>query len=473
MNSIDKFLEFEDEQNVFEITVDGILIWERIRSGIFRRFKRQSGAGKAHTSIDTDSRKDQIKGMKLCLRNLFYRNPFFADSSDILFIGHHRRKKKSDGYWWDVYCDPIHNNCSLESVHFEMPYQLDHLTPAKTDSIRYLELIHYSGTIQRKLGLHQVSLSVQESKCLENLNEELENQLNINVQLKKLVVRVLQNRRCRLWLYERLLDNVDPKIAVVVVSYGNQVFIEACKRNNIPVVELQHGVIHKSHIDYSFPGDRIKKIFPDYLLTWGEFWSDDIELPIPDDRVIPVGYPYLEQSKKLHENVEDDDKIIFISQGTIGAKLSKFAIEVADHPLIDSKIVYKLHPGEYDRWEREYPWLVDAGITVIDSPEPPLYELFAESSVQIGVGSTAVYEGLLFGLETYVYDCEGSTILQPLVDEGSAEQISTVDQLVDSLGYYESVFDKTYYFSSCATQTMCNVISRLEEEGTTYSGTNS
>jgi hypothetical protein len=272
----------------------------------------------------------------------------------------------------------------------------------------------------------------------------------------------LYDRRTTLPLYRRLIDRVDPELVVVIVSYGRETFIEACKQQGVPVAELQHGVIYDHHFGYSFSGTRTKETFPDYLLTFGEFWTDAAAYPIPEERVIPVGYPYLEQSVDKYDDVEPRDQLLFISQGTIGERLSKFAMEVEQYPEIDYNIVYKLHPGEYNRWKTEYPWLTNTDITVIDSSEPPLYELFAESSVQVGVGSTAVYEGLSFGLETYVFDCEGATVLQPLVDEGSAKLISTTDELANSLGHREFKFDTEYYFESRATQTMCKVLSQLK-----------
>lgn len=145
-------------------------------------------------------------------------------------------------------------------------------------------------------------------------------------------------------------------------------------------------------------------------------------------------------------------------------------MEVAKHPDIDHDIVYKLHPGEYDRWESEYPWLREADFKIIDRSEAQLYKLFAESSTQIGVGSTAVYEGLAFGLETYVYDCLGSEVLQPLVKNGSAAMVSTVNELSTLLGTNKSSFDREYYFAPNAAERACTVIESLSEENPSARG---
>ena len=463
----EQFKKFEQEKCLFEKTVNGIGIWERIRFGILREIKQQSGAGQAHTRLALDQR-DNVEGAKLWLRNIFKKNPYLAPSSEMLFVGHPRRKKKEDGYWWDLYCDPIHESCTLDAVHFEMPHLLEHKSPAKTPSLRYLEFIHYSGTIQRKLGLYDVSLSEEDRSVLSEIERKIRDEFGASIDLESKVQRLLRNRDCRLWLYERLLDRVDPKIAVVVVSYGKHTFIEACKNKGVPVVELQHGVIYPNHLGYSFAGERTKTLFPDYLLTWGEFWSNDVEFPIPDDRVIPVGYPHLEQSARQYENTRSQGQILFISQGTIGEQLSKFAMEVDRHPDVDHDIVYKLHPGEYDRWRNEYPWLVDADFEVIDGSDPPLYELFARSSTQVGVGSTAIYEGLAFNLDTYVYDCPGSEILLPLIEDGAATLISSTDDLVGARKTKPNIFDQDRFFRSGATDRMCRTLNQLTNEGTTY-----
>jgi hypothetical protein len=125
--------------------------------------------------------------------------------------------------------------------------------------------------------------------------------------------------------------------------------------------------------------------------------------------------------------------VLFISQGTIGEYLSKFAVEVSEDERIDHEVVYKLHPGEYNRWQKAYPWLIDANIRIIDSSTPPLYELFARAEVQIGVGSTAIYEGLAFDLDTFIYEAPGRESLQPLIDDAVANVISTVDELIPAL----------------------------------------
>ena len=454
------FKSFELNHSLFDLRIDDVPVWERLRFQVYKQIKRQYGTGKAHTDVDRGYR-EYLGGVKLFTKNLFIKNPYFTGESDILYFGHSRRKKGEDGHWRDIYCDPIHNACDHEYVHFEEPYLLNHLSPAQTSNLRYLDLIKYGSHIQRILGINDIKMTTESRTILTDIEDELLDVFDVEVDLLSMTKEALHSRRTILPLYRRLLKHVDPKLVVLTVSYDRETFIEACKQQNIPVVELQHGVIYPNHLGYAYPGPRSKETFPDYLLTFGEFWTDVVEFPIPDDHIIPVGYPYLEQSADKYDHVETKDQLLFISQGAIGEQLSKFAVAVDQHPDINHEIVYKLHPGEYDRWQAEYPWLVDVDFNVIDQSEPELYRLFAESQGQIGVYSTAVYEGLQFGLETYLYECPGEEILQPLINNGTATLIRSADQLASALATHTGQIDSQQYFAPNATSRMCEIISTL------------
>jgi hypothetical protein len=458
----DKFRHFELENSLFDIHVDNIPIWERIRVDIYRELRRQFEADNEHDS-ESKEKNNYIMGAKLWARNICFKNPFVPSKTDFVFVGHPRRKLQSDGLWWDIYCDPIHQECSLDSVHLEPSYLLKHRSPAKTENIRYLSLIEYSGTIQRKLGLDNFSLSDEKRKRLEEVERAIKKNFGADIPFVNKVIRLLRNRRCRLWLYEKLLGRLDPTVAVIVVSYGKETFIEACDSHNIPVVELQHGIINSGHHGYSFPGNRTKETFPDYLLTWGEFWGDGVEFPIPDRRIIPVGYPHLEKQRLQWEDTESQEQILFISQKRIGEQLSRFAVEIEKNDEISHDVIYKLHPDEHDHWREDYPWLVKNNLDVVDEHGPPLYELLARSEVQIGVGSTAIYEGLVFNLETYIYDCNDLSSLRPLIRNGTAVVVSSSNELATSLGKKRISFDKEYYFKSNSAQRICEVLNRISE----------
>jgi len=465
--SPEDFEKLELDLSCFELEINGVPIWERVRFGVYRELRQKTGAGQAHTRNEEGIRT-YFNGVMQWGKNWIYKNPFLSGEHQYMFVGHPRRKLEDDGYWWDVYCDPIHDETDLDYIHFETPHLMSHHTPAKTEHLRYLDAITYTGTIQRKLGLRTPSIGTDASDHIAEIESEIVDRFGVRADVEGKIRTKLHVRNTTLGLYKRLLDRVNPDVVILVVSYGKETFIEACKQKEIPVVELQHGVIYDHHFGYSFPHGIQKETFPDYLLTFGAFWNENARFPLPDDRLIPVGYPYLNQSVDQYDDVTKHDQLLFISQGTIGEQLSKFAMEVSTHSNLECDIVYKLHPGEYDRWRDEYPWLLGADFKIVDSSDRQLYALFAESTAQIGVSSTAVYEGLAFGLETFVYDCHGSSVLQPLVDDGSASKVASVDQLVSLLGSGKVSFNHNYYFELESIERICRVIKHISDMKTTY-----
>jgi len=463
-----KFLRVEDEMGLFSLEIDGILVWERIRHKVHRKILRKSGLiGEAHTGsslFQSGVLRKYPLFVYRWVKSLLFKNAFLTGQRDFLFCGSGRRKKRDGGHWWDIYCDPITEELDLDYVLVENRYQDIHQKPAKTDEIRYLDFIEDTGVTCKKLGLDEVSFSSQEEQRMQEITGTFETEFEVPIGLKDMIELYLTERRSTKWMYDRLVKRVDPKVAVVVCSYGNKVLVEACKDSDVPVVELQHGIIHEHHMAYHFPDDVEVPTFPDYFLTFGKYWCDCINFPIDDSRVIPAGYPYLEMESKKYADVEERDQIIFISQGTVGEELSRFAVELSE--CADGyDIIYKLHPGEYDRWGNDYPWLNGSDLRVVDSDEPPLYQLFAESRAQVGVGSTAVYEGLKFDLDTYVVDLPDKHKLKHLIEEGYVEVVKSPEELLKCLetDSYLS-FDAELFFKRCSVNNIIDSLNRIRAE---------
>jgi hypothetical protein len=228
-----------------------------------------------------------------------------------------------------------------------------------------------------------------------------------------------------------LIRRLDPEIAVVLVGYMRETFVEACQTEGVPVVELQHGVVYPEHVGYAYPTAE-PSVFPDYFLTFGEFWNDAASYPLPPERIRSVGYPYLERRAEGADDGASTDEVVFISQGTIGAPLSKVAVETAE--CVDRTVVYKLHPGERDRWRRVYPWLVGSDVRVVDGSDIPLYDLFKRAPTVVGVNSTALYESIAFDADVFLLPFTGASSMDRLVEEGGAVRVEDALDLARTLG---------------------------------------
>jgi ribosomal protein S2 len=429
VNSIEqideKFLKVEDELNLFEKEVEDTKIWEKVRFEVFREvLKEKSLISEPHTIPD----QNYFSYVRHLVSGSIIGNPLFGGKTEILFIGHRRRKKLEDGEWWDIYCDPILDGLETNYSYLQARHKGEYKQPSKTDEIGRMDLFEYLPSALNKLNPYR--LSQDDEKYFEEVERKFREEFEGEIEVKKYLKNYMGIRRYKKPLIEALLKKREPQCLVVVVSYGRQIIIEVAKELEIPVVELQHGVINKYHKGYSYPGDREKEAFPDYLLTFGEYWNN-IEYPIPDEKVIVTGYPYFDMMKKKFEDVEEKNQILFISQGTIGEKLSQFAVELSKQ-IEDYEIVYKLHPGEFSNWQERYPWLEESEIEVLTN-EKQLYQLFAESKIQVGVYSTAIYEGLGFNLKTFLVDLPGIETMERLLDKKCCRKMNSAEELMENM----------------------------------------
>ncbi|WP_254831556.1 hypothetical protein [Haloglomus salinum] len=492
----DALLAVESDLDLLSRTADGCHYWTHVRFDVQQRLLELTGAtDTAHGSggLTTAGRARRVlRGLRPS------RNPWLASDTDLLVWGHERRTER-EGVWHDCYCDPLldaFDGGGSESggerswTYVEAPHEGEHLTPAQTDGVRYLDPVLYGAGLADHLGDPADELPASERTTLRTAEARLHSAVGTAPDLVAMVGRRLARRRLERPAFRALCRRVDPDLAVVVVWYTKPTFVEVCREEGIPVAELQHGVMSPYHLGYAYPDSDAPgstgspSVFPDYLCSWGERWADLCPLPLPAERVLPVGYPGLERGRERYAEAPTEDRVTFISQGTAGVRLSRVACEVADrlesHPDVPA-LVYKLHPSEHDRWRDRTPWLVDAHdagrLRVIADPSVDLYELFATSRAQVGVYSTALFEGLAFGCETLLVDLPGVAYMDRLVAAGAAEVLpdaAAVAEAIATGGDGDAVdtdapataFDPDAYFRPDATRHAVRTLDRLATEGT-------
>jgi hypothetical protein len=342
-------------------------------------------------------------------------------------------------------------------------YNGGHRTPAMTQNLRYFDILDFISGLSQKVGVATYELSNAEERKLKDIHQAIADEFSVDLDISSKVQDLMSRRKAIKPLYRRLLRRVDPKIVLLVVSYYRETFVEVCKEEDIPVVEVQHGSPTRYHLGYSYPGPRQKQNFPDYLFTFGEYWGDTVPFPINDCRIFPVGYPYLEQRAATVNSSGEYNQIIFISQPTIGDELGALAFELSQSEGFPHKIVYKLHPGETNRWKQRYPKLAESGVRVVGDEEVSLYELFSESTSQIGVYSTALYEGIYFDLETFIYEAPGAQQMSYLIENDYAQSIETAAELKVKLNDEKprTTAETEKIFRSNAIENMLDVLCTL------------
>lgn len=474
---IDDFIRIEQEYDLYHLNIDNVQPWMYFRF----HFWNNHVCKELLSLSDSIHQKSENRGLRQRLENrlrsIIGSSTRRVYEADIVFCAHPRRVK-INGYYECLYTD-----CLLDkypkSIVWERPFLEQHLTPVRAEHIYYTDLLERKAQREKQRRMktdryQRIYEQVQRnfSEPLKEISEAYHVSLSYDKIYAKLAETVLMVH-ARRKVYSKILDKIAPRLIVEVVYYsdGLMVLNELAKAKGIPVIELQHGTMHAAHAAYQF-ADGCGKIdqFPDYVFMFSDYWKKCAHLPINDTHIKVTGYPYFEkqlfQYKKTEIEKEMTTNIIFVSQGAIGQELSHLAADLCE--LLDATnyhIIYKLHPGEYEGWRMRNPELLKDNIEVIDSLEHSIYEYFPKCRIQIGVYSTAIYEGLAFGLTTYIYDVGHADTMIELCQQGYAVYVKNVGELYSHItanGRDDHICGEKFWKLN-SLENICNEIDKLLE----------
>jgi len=457
-----EFLEIEEDLHLFASKIGAVRFWEYLRFPIFNLIVQKATEQQA-ISRNRHTKRVTIKFYLSSLLNIL-KNPLFSRRKTILYYCSPRRQLRQDGSWWDIYTDFFIPETGLSYLAIESHFESIHKTPPRTKNLKYVDLLDFLFYITEKLRINRPKHDKETRVLLSRIQREIYRRFKVEINVEAMTSKILSARRIKQMYFNLLLRVVKPKGVVVVASYGKESLIEVSKSLRIPVIELQHGIISPYHTAYSFPGnDREKKSFPDYLFVFGDYWVSSAEFPIDKERIFSVGFPFLEYELRIFRNQPQKNQILIISQWTIGDQLSKFAVELSKEENHDYDIVFKLHPREYSGWRERYPWLINTSISVIDDNDTPLYGLFAESSIVVGGYSTALYEGLAFGLMTFLLDVPGIENLDHLIEGKYVKVVKSASQLLSIVRSRpnRTDFNREFFFRTEPRRRFAKLLNRI------------
>lgn len=459
------FFDLEEKYNLNYQEIQGCYAWQLIRMHLYYDITRKTQIFGAPQQKSL-SLFDKVKTFLPFFKNSVFKNPFSGKYTKDILVFDHPRKVIFNGKYCDIYSkflvDFLKDDYSFEVI--ESAYLNNHYTEPE-DYIKYNDAIQLGSYVYKKFN--KIEFSQSEMELISKVQNELESIFNIKLNIPWMMTTHILNFQYDFKKYVELFEKRKPKMVFVVVAYENHPVVAAAKHLGIEAIELQHGTITDYHLGYSYPEKtRLQgeiPYFPDKILSFGDYWMSEKTSPISQDNIVPVGFSYFEAQSKDFINLDSiPDQVLFISQGVIGKYLSKLAFEFAKNQN-DLKIIYKLHPGEYETWRQNYPELVEASsfdnFTVIDNSEIPLYKLLAESTYQVGAFSTAIYEGLMFNCKTFILDVPGVEYLDDLVEENYVFKIGDASDLKDNLvDFKPRDYDKNFFFKSLDEKLLKSVI---------------
>ncbi|MBL8023365.1 MAG: hypothetical protein JNK54_03670 [Elusimicrobia bacterium] len=219
--------------------------------------------------------------------------------------------------------------------------------------------------------------------------------------------------------YRRLFDRLRPTLVLLEdASYGSEAYlVKWAKDAGIITAEIQHGLIVPSHHAYRFGNGLFAstdygRYLPDFLLTYGSFWSNNARTP---SEKIVIGNAHLTESTRgWTKSVGRDHRptMIIISQPDVVDHLTSLAMDFSREWGSRGHIIYRLHPTEVPH-RNDYSALEErSNITISDAGD--IYDLLRQADGVIGSSSTVLFEAVGFRIPVYVHDNPGSRLYVPL-----------------------------------------------------------
>jgi len=440
MNSkinVDQFIQFEDKYDLFNYIIDDVYIWSLIRFNIYRELMKLTG--EFDDAQDTPKKISVVLNIFKQVPNMIFKNPFSGKEADILVFNHERRIKIKDRFYC-AYTDLIIDQLSKTSSYIiiEEKYKESHYQPIPNDKVLYMDYIDLLILLRVHI-LKSIRKRKDNIDKIQYIIDIIKKEFNISLDESKWIKLInshLFQYKLKYKYLKKIIRRVNPKVILEVVSYRftNLIVNSVAKELGIPTIEMQHGTMGKDHIAYNYLKKEIMYTFPDRIFLFGRYWKENSRLPLQDEDIVNVGWTfYNNKLLKYKHSKKNNGKIVllFISQGTIGKRLSEIAASL--YNLVEEDkyhIIFKLHPGEYRRWISEYTELRNTGIEIIDTSNEDIHYYFNQADYQIGVYSTAIFEGLGYGLKTLICKLPGHEQMEQLIDGGLAKLIDTPEQIV-------------------------------------------
>ena len=432
---LDELLEIENRYRLLDLQIDGFHFWTYNRFAVYKGFVEKETPSNRFSASSTKSAFDLIR---LALSFPQHR---ISHNVKYMFISGGMRVQEGTRYI-NKYVDPL-LSCLPDGLLYEIPYEGKHFTPTCSPKVVYDEFYTLGTSFLCNMWMktHKRQLSNVMQQMKEQLDapiREMESVKNTNIDVDQIVADMI--RQYSLYplikkAYTRVLNKLTPKTIVIICHYSfhKMIFTELAKERGIPVVELQHGEASEEHPAYNYFQKMEMRQFPDYFLTFSDFWNECARFPITADYIISVGFPYLEDKTQKIRNTTEKKKqtILFLSQPASVPLLSEFAIKLG--AAIDPacyRILFKFHPADRVGWETRYPQLVNAhNVEVVDELKPDLYELLQQSLCSVAaIGTTAVFESLLFDVPVLIYYPHAQKELLKLCELGYAHGFGSFEE---------------------------------------------
>jgi hypothetical protein len=388
----DKFQKIEVDHKFFaEKNSKGILYWDLVRHDVFYLVYYEVCNTKLLPVVD--ERKSKLVMLSTLFDNVLgyinfniiarrkYKYICFATS----------RNKDSDNKDVDYISDDILR--IIEADSFVIESFNKHINSRYQSIFDFgLLMTTYKARFKKKI--------YKKSPETYKIAEILKHEFNVSVDLTYDINSLIINYKISTEYYFRLFKKIRPKAVFIVQNGIQKGLFEAAYKLNIPVIELQHGLIGYVHPAYSYPttiqpGNL--KTFPTTFFSFSDFWSRNLNYPVKN--IISMGNNFYARS--IIPQLKEYD-ITFILANIYSNDLLQFL----DSLLKDDykgKICIKLHPNQFGEFDTITALFEAHDAIEVIASQRSMGEILSVSKAIFAIQSTAVYEALHYKVKVYLY----------------------------------------------------------------------
>lgn len=449
--------------------VNGIKVWPVIRIHLNYKFQYHqetcfAGTTEAkksflHNIIDfgTQLVKDHLALFRDYKHNQKLQNTkggyvFLSDTND--------RRVKVNNAWYDIYCSPIIEELKKnkrEYVFLEYCATKDYKFPRFEDTCLIetnLKLLWLRSRLLRS-KVEKDSIVLPEYS---NLEQYLVGKgLGI---FHMSVSTLLQNINTLTLItsyFQKILHQIKPAVAMVVSYYGfaAMAFVMACQKNNVVVIDIQHGVQGPFHAAYGkwskIPSEGYE-LLPNIFAVWSEFekrviddwaitsnkhtsyilgniWNDMWRQAEPS----PIVKGFNQQIRSIIGSAHHKAIALFTLQ--TGIHTPDYLVNVIRNtPYIQWWI--RIHPcmlGEEEKIYREWMNFQLKNIIIREATNIPLPALLRQIIVHVTNSSSVVLDAAQFRVPSIIIDRLGLELYHECIQEKLAYYCNTEQALIDRI----------------------------------------
>ncbi|MBI4196535.1 MAG: hypothetical protein HY539_01800 [Deltaproteobacteria bacterium] len=442
---IKRFLACEEKGRFFSLHVKGRVVWDYLRYPLFESLLLRNLARPVKPSNSAKHQFYVSYSVPLLARLKTSILEFAALSSYLvqtafrksqknndIIVMNYDRKNLIDGKQVNIHFYPLikcltpeYSILLIDPSHYQEPVEENYPCEVLRSNLLY----HRARLLSRF-----VRFSGEENEVFHLIQKVLEDEFKVTFNISKLARRFFAKDIVLSRLYGKIFDKVRPRLIIHSDTGNAKGWIEAAHQRGISVIDFQHSLMSPINILYRYPAGFEKlSTLSDHIFTFGEFWHDYYSVPA---RLSAVGFPFLEMMKQgvLEKKIAKMKSVVVISSMLSRERLEKIALDLS-LKLPDYRILYKLRFEEYNHWRENYSAEFQAreNIVVIDNNDRSLYELFAASRFQIGINSTALVEGLSFGLTTFIVRDGYYEEMKPLIERKAVFLVETADEISEKI----------------------------------------